>query len=391
MIETECKITEKGKEFFMEEQDLGKKLEVEFEKVKRNAKKPNILLAGMTGAGKSSIVNMIFGDAFATIGIGKPVTQKIDIYETPDSDVRIFDSKGYEIGEAADKEFYESVVRLAKQANSPEKAIHLIWYCIPCNGARVTDYDLEALKEFHDAGIPTAVVLTKADLPTEEEVQALREVLPSWTRGAVFETSTRMEQFNHLDELITWSVEKLPDVLKSAFIKSQKINLDEKWRQSHAIIVQHTVGAAAVGFSPIPFSDAPLLVANEMALLARILYLYDLNSLSSVLKTMGISSLMGPLLTAGGKAAVGALLKLIPGVGQVVGGMISGAVGAAVTAAFGEATSAAAYGIGKAKLAGDEEKVAQLMKNFGTTIAELSKSYARQGKKPEDYRLEDVK
>lgn len=41
--------------------------------------------------------------------------------------------------------------------------------------------------------------------------------------------------------------------------------------------------------------------------------------------------------TVAGRAVVGALLKLIPGVGSVVGGIISGTTAAALTTSFGEA------------------------------------------------------
>ena len=108
-----------------EEMDWSKKLEEEYRQLQESIKKPNILLAGATGAGKSSLVNMIFGEELAAVGIGKPVTKQIDVYEDNEIDVRIFDSKGYELGEAADKEFYESVVHLAKITNSPEKAIQI--------------------------------------------------------------------------------------------------------------------------------------------------------------------------------------------------------------------------------------------------------------------------
>ena len=63
-----------------EEMDWSKKLEYEYRKVQESIKKPNILLAGSTGAGKSSLINMIFGDKLAVVGTGKPVTQKTNIY-----------------------------------------------------------------------------------------------------------------------------------------------------------------------------------------------------------------------------------------------------------------------------------------------------------------------
>lgn len=363
--------------------NFDKKLAEEFEKLKKEIQKPNILLAGATGVGKSSLINMIFGNDVAVVGTGKPVTQKIDVYESESTDVRIFDSKGYEIGEESDAEFFDSVVRLAETTNTPENAIHLIWYCIACSNNRVTDYDLNAIQTFVNANIPVAVVFTKADLASDEEVNDLKASIPDMF--PIFETSTRLKQFNHLSELILWSINVLPDSLQYAFIKSQKVSLEEKWNKAHRMIKQHCAAAFAVGFTPIPMSDAPILIANEMALLARILHLYDLGKLTDVLKTPGMSSIFGALLSNGGKAIVGALLKLIPGVGTIVGGLINGSVGAVVTAAFGEATSKVAYTICRAKL--DGIVTDKMIKNFGESVSSLAKQYVKENRKADDYEL----
>lgn len=367
----------------MNDQNFESRLAEEFEKLKHEIQKPNILLAGATGVGKSSLINMIFGNDVAVVGTGKPVTQKIDVYESENTDVRIFDSKGYEIGEEADAEFFDSVVRLAETTNTPENVIHLIWYCIACSNNRVTDYDLNAIQTFVNANIPVAVVFTKADLASDEEVNDLKAVIPDMFPS--FETSTRLEQFNHLPELISWSIEMLPDVLQYAFIKSQKVSLEEKWNKAHRMIKQHCAAAFAVGFTPLPMADAPILVANEMALLARILHLYDLGNLNDSLKTMGMSTIFGTMLSSGGRAAVGAVLKLIPVVGTIAGGLINGSVGAVVTAAFGEATSKVAYKICQANL--DGVPTTNMIENFGGSVLSLAKEYAKENRKADDYEL----
>jgi uncharacterized protein (DUF697 family)/GTP-binding protein EngB required for normal cell division len=364
--------------------DLGKIFEEEYAKVKKSVNKPNILIAGATGVGKSSLINMVFGDSVAVVGTGKPVTQKIDVYENEDVDVRIFDSKGYELVSEIDDEFFLSVVKLADETKNPENAIHLIWYCIAASGGRVTDYDMAALKAFTESEIPVAVVMTKADIASDEDVLAMKSVLPTELKCCVFETTTKMPEYNHLKELVNWSVDKLPDSLRFAFIKSQNADLDIKRINARRYIKQQCAVAFGVGFVPIPISDAPLLVANEMALIARILYLYDLGSVSDMVKSVGLSSVLGSLLTSLGKTAVANLIKLIPGIGTVVGGVISGTVGSTITAAVGEATSVTAYGICKARLNGDYAKADEMIKNFGSILLDAASEWIKQGKSAKD-------
>lgn len=370
---------------FNAEPDFGKKLNEEFSKIKQEIQKPNVLIAGATGVGKSSLINYIFGDKVAEVGTGKPVTQKIDVYESDSSDVRIFDSKGYELGMQGDEDFYNNVVNLAQATNNPHNAIHLIWYCIACSGGRVQDYDLAAINAFSKSNIPVAVVFTKADTPSEEEMKAMRGCIPTNMQGNIFETSVIKEEYNQTKELIAWSINKLPESLRFAFVKSQLGNLEEKWEQAHKMIKQHCAAAFTVGFTPIPMSDAPILVANELALIARILYLYNLGEIKDVMSEFAVGSLIDSLLSAGGKAVVGALVKLIPGVGTLVGGLINGSVGAIITAAFGEATSKVAYEVSKERINGGD--ISDLMKEFGRLVMALAKEYFKAGKTIDEYAL----
>lgn len=364
--------------------DLGKKFEEEYAKIKANVQKANVLIAGATGVGKSSLINMVFGETVAVVGTGKPVTQKIDVYESEEVDVRIFDSKGYELVTKTDDEFYQSVIKLAETTQTPQNAIHLIWYCIASSGGRVQDYDLSALESFSNSNIPVAVVFTKADIATDEEVAEMKLCLPESLKCCVFETTTKMPEYNQIQELVRWSIEKLPESLRFSFIKSQNVDIDAKRKKARSYIRQQSLAAFGIGYAPIPMSDAPLLVVNEMALIARILYLYDLGSVSDMLKSMGITSLLGSLLTSLGKSAVANLIKLIPGIGTVIGGMISGGVGSTITAAVGEATSITAYGICKARLNGDYEKATEMINNFGPIMMEMASEWIKSGKKVED-------
>ena len=72
------------------------RLEEELRKFQETFKKPNILICGQTGAGKSSIVNFIFKDDVAKVSNAEPCTTDITLYKG--ENVNIYDSEGYEMG-----------------------------------------------------------------------------------------------------------------------------------------------------------------------------------------------------------------------------------------------------------------------------------------------------
>ncbi|MBQ3801893.1 MAG: hypothetical protein II837_16565, partial [Treponema sp.] len=211
----------------------------------------------------------------------------------------------------------------------------------------------------------------KADNVSDEDVTALRAAIREVADLPIFETSTLLASANHIDSLVDWSVNKLPEQLKLAFIAQQKCSFKQKQTQVKIAIAEHVAGSGIVGFSPIPFSDAPLLAANEMALMARILYIYDLGGLDNAVKGIGVDG----LLTLAGKSAVGSLLKFIPGVGTLLGGAINASVAVSITWAFGAAVALACEQVWKAKLNG--ENVDGLLRNFGSIVQNISEENIR--------------
>lgn len=274
-------------------------------------------------------------------GTGAPITQHVEEYSDSDSPIILYDTKGYEIGSDGQKEFINGVVDFATHSLISNSPLHIAWYCIQAPSSRIQNFDLEIINRLRESRLPIALVLTKSDLVSDEDIVSLRKTILSAVDDAViFETSIK-KSLNYLqvEELCDWSITQLPDSLRISFAAAQRQSLKLKKQQAHEVILQHSAASGFVGFSPIPFSDAPLLISNQAGMIARILYIYDLESHANK-----ISELLGPttiatMLSSSGKWLASQLIKLIPGIGQTVGGAINATVAASLTYGVGTTLS----------------------------------------------------
>lgn len=369
----------------MNTEELNEKLQKSFEELKNNLKKPSILLAGGTGVGKSSLINKIFGQNVAKTSDGIPVTSLIEKFESEDLGVILYDSPGYEIDKV--QQFEDEVIDIKKK-----EAVNLVWYCIQASGNRITDFDIGTIKKFRDNNLPVSIVLTKCDLEPKEERKKLKEVIDKKIGEIdIYEMSSTVEDefyTKELQRLVSDAIKKLPDILRDAFISAQKINLEEKWNRAHIYILQHIAGASIVAFTPIPFSDAPILVANQMGMMARILYIYDLGGLENMLKGEAIQTIMSQLVSHLGKSLVANILKLLPGIGTIVGGTINAAVASLITLSLGEAVNISCYKIYESVLNGNKD-IEEQMKMFGDMVQKYATENVKSEKKAEDYKKPD--
>lgn len=343
------------------------------------------MLAGGTGVGKSSLINKIFGQDVAKEGIGKPVTSLIEKFESENLGVILYDSPGYEIDKV--KQFEDEVIDIKKK-----EVVNLVWYCIQASGHRVIDFDIDTIRKFRENNLPVSIVLTKCDLVSEETAKKFKETINKEIGEIdIYEMSSTVEDefyTKELQRLISDAIKKLPDILRDAFISAQKISLDEKWNRAHSVIVQHVAGAFAVGFVPVPFADAPILVANQMGMIARILYIYDLGRLENMLKGETVSIIIGQLMSNLGKTLAVNILAFIPGIGPLIKGLISGGVATLLTSALGEAVNISCYKIYESVLNGNKD-IEEQMKMFGDMVQKYATDYFKSEKKPEDYKKPD--
>ena len=110
--------------------------------------------------------------------------------------------------------------------------------------------------------------------------------------------------------------------------------LNEKAENAVAVAVAAT---AATGAIPIPFADAPILIAEQVGLMATICGIYKINISKEGLKMLAFAAIGTGGATVVGKTIATGLLKLIPGAGSVAGGVISASTAGVVTLAMGKA------------------------------------------------------
>ena len=99
----------------------------------------------------------------------------------------------------------------------------------------------------------------------------------------------------------------------------------------HTIIHTASVAAAATAASPIPFSDAALLIPIQTTMITG---LYKANG-ANISRGVVDGALKATIVSSLGKSLAGNLLKIIPGVGTIAGGTLNAGVSVAFTEALG--------------------------------------------------------
>ncbi|WP_086226627.1 DUF697 domain-containing protein [Campylobacter devanensis] len=323
-----------------------KEIEKELFKIQNENKKANILICGQTGAGKSSVINYVFDDNIADVSAGEPSTRGTKLYSG--EQINIFDSEGYEVGGESQQHYYKILFDdfLSKRTGNDDDSIHLVWYAISGAGKRITDLDKELVEKIQKSGFRVCVILTKIDELDEEQFQAMTKTLKStFNNIKYFTLSTKdkeipeLKAYTQWDELIAWSCEQIPDIRKTRFISALKDAIKEKHDQAQKITNLATASAVATAASPIPFSDAAILIPLQTGMVIQIASLYGMklegSAIASFLGSAAISNL--------GKTLAGNLIKLIPGVGSVMGAMINGTVAGGFTYAIGYALNELLY------------------------------------------------
>lgn len=106
---------------------------------------------------------------------------------------------------------------------------------------------------------------------------------------------------------------------------------EERRLRAEKLIREHMVAAMSAGLIPVPFADWATSTVVQLNLVRKLAELYETPFFSGIAKGL-IASLVGATAVRGGAS----LVKLIPGVGWMIGGLTASVLAAATTYAVGK-------------------------------------------------------
>jgi uncharacterized protein (DUF697 family)/GTPase Era involved in 16S rRNA processing len=317
-----------------------------FEEKGRDLGRFNLAIFGKTGVGKSTLVNAIFGEDVAETGIGAPVTQGSHLYLHAEGHFGVLDTRGLEIGtdDSIILRELEEYVRELRRAPLAEQ-VHVAWYCIRAGDRRFEDTEEAFIRGLDRLGLQVLVALTQVPMRDGQyHPDALELVKVITDRDLplhgepIFLTNAKADEFaglaaHGLQELLDATFRAAPQGVQAALTAAQKIDLKRKRADAEKAVKAAATAAAAAGATPIPFSDAAVLVPIQLAMMASIAHIYNISLDRSTAAALAGTAAA----TAGGRSLVTGLIKMVPGAGTIVGGAIAAGVASSLTWAVGQA------------------------------------------------------
>jgi uncharacterized protein (DUF697 family) len=304
----------------------------------------NIIVAGRTGVGKTTLIGAIFGEEVGNTLMGRPRTRGRIWYPLSPGEadiLRLCDTEGLEMERY--KETLDGLKREIETRNAsgdPFDHIHVAWLCIDEPSLTVQPGEEELVKLLTREGIPVIVVLTKAGMAPafKAKVQELIPDARAVVRVRAQPIAMEGQSFPQmgLGELLQATENAIPNAVEAAWHVASR-NLEAMLRRAEVTVRRAAAAAGAAGATPIPLADAAGVFGIQVGMIIAISLNMGVKLKRSDLQAMAMT-LIGALgLTAGGRFLAGQFAKLIPGIGTIAGSAITGTTAAALTYGLGRA------------------------------------------------------
>lgn len=334
---------------------------------------PRLALVGRRGAGKSSLVNALFGRAVAPVGHERATTGQArwEAYRGPRGALDILDTRGLQEGSApVEPDPAPSAVAsiVAALEHTPPDAILFLVKATEADAA--IDGDLDALSRISSRlrpPPPVVAVLTQCDLvepkntrlhlPDDDgrdekldRVERIRLHLDDRLRARFPLVRTvpvsaylsfrpdgalRADERWNLDALLSFLVDELPDEAQIEIARLSQVTALQR-RLARRVVHTCATLAAIIGATPLPVADLAPLTALQVQMVMLVGYVagrqLDARAVTEFLAGLGVHAAAG----VGLRELARQLLKLAPGAGPAA----SAAIAAAGTKAIGEAAIA---------------------------------------------------
>lgn len=229
----------------------------------------NVVVAGITGTGKSTLINAIFGEELAATGSGRPVTDRINEYKNGDIPIHIWDTVGLELDSNRTKESIKDTIANKATTKNKYDIIHAIWYCINSGSNRYQGAELDFIHELHSLNVPFIIVLTqcygskKTISEFEDKIHEINDsmgmrdidVIRVLAQDYEFEIDDGQilpKKHFGLEDLINTTVKKMPDFIKIGFIAAQQVSKVQKRAECENIIYKYVMAAQMEIFQNLP-------------------------------------------------------------------------------------------------------------------------------------------
>ncbi|MCS7171317.1 MAG: ribosome biogenesis GTP-binding protein YihA/YsxC [Aquificaceae bacterium] len=152
--------------------------------------KKQVVFAGRSNVGKSSLINMLVGKNMARTSKEPGRTKAVNFYLLEDYNIYLVDLPGYGFAKASKTEREKWRELIENYFRSCWENIRVVFLLLD-SLVGPTELDLQAIRWFEDLRLPYAVILTKCDRATQKEINEVKRKLKTLSLDHAILTSSK--------------------------------------------------------------------------------------------------------------------------------------------------------------------------------------------------------